>query len=367
MDQITNFDTALQWLSTEGKWMAWVICLAIAAMTASFILNRIIHHFDLKAQASANPWDDAVIAALRKPAQLIIWLSAVWWTIKMAGVLEKHPDFAVLSKGYDLAVVFAITWFVYRLVQEMETRLQDEAYLRKPVDRTTAVAVGKLIRAVILLAAAVAIMQYLGYSMSGVLAVGGVGGLAIGFAAQDLLANFFGALMIYLDRPFKIGDWVRSPDREIEGTVENIGWRVTTIRTFDKRPIYVPNNVFAKIVVENPSRMSNRRINETFGVRYADMHVVAAIVDDVRTMLEQHDEIDTGATLIVNLVSFGDSTVNFFVYTFTKTTDWVRFHGIKQDIMLKVSDIIENHGGEFAFPTQTLHLADIDKLVKEGN
>jgi len=80
-------------------------------------------------------------------------------------------------------------------------------------------------------------MQTLGYSISGVLAFGGIGGIAVGFAARDLLANFFGGFMIYMDRPFDVGDWIRSPDQEIEGTVEKIGWRLTTIRTFDKRPL----------------------------------------------------------------------------------------------------------------------------------
>ena len=106
-------------------------------------------------------------------------------------------------------------------------------------------------------------------------------GIAVGFAAKDLLANFFGGLMVYLDRPFAIGDWIRSPDREIEGTVEEIGWRVTCIRTFDKRPIYVPNSVFTQVTVENPSRMLNRRIYETIGVRYDDAAKVRDIITDV--------------------------------------------------------------------------------------
>ena len=87
------------------------------------------------------------------------------------------------------------------------------------------------------------------------MAFGGIGGIAIGFAAKDLLANFFGALMIFLDRPFSIGDWIRSPDREIEGVVEDIGWRSTKIRTFDKRPLFIPNSAFASLTVENASKM----------------------------------------------------------------------------------------------------------------
>ena len=103
----------------------------------------------------------------------------------------------------------------------------------------------KLLRLSVAITAFLVIIQTLGYSVSGLLAFGGVGGLAVGFAAKDLLANFFfGGLMIHLDRPFTIGDWISSTDREIEGVVENIGWRLTIIRAFDKRPIYIPNSLF---------------------------------------------------------------------------------------------------------------------------
>jgi len=191
-----------------------------------------------------------------------------------------------------------------------------------------------------------------------VLAFGGVGGIAIGFAARDLLANFFGGLMIYLDRPFSVGDWVRSPDREIEGTIERIGWRLTVIRTFDKRPLYVPNSVFANIAVENPSRMTHRRIYETFGIRYEDIQQMSAITTDVEAMLKVHSAIDATQTLMVNFVACTPSSVDFFVYTFTKTTVWTEFHVIKQDVLLKIADIIAQHGAEMAFPTSTVHVPD---------
>ena len=92
-------------------------------------------------------------------------------------------------------------------------------------DETTVTAIAKLARVSIVITAALMAMQTLGISISGVLAFGGIGGIAVGFAAKDLLANFFGGLVIYLDRPFKVGDWIRSPDRDIEGTVVKIGWR----------------------------------------------------------------------------------------------------------------------------------------------
>ena len=190
------------------------------------------------------------------------------------------------------------------------------------------------------------------------MAFGGIGGIAIGFAAKDLLANFFGALTIYLDRPFSEGDWIRSPDREIEGIIENIGWRLTVIRSFDKRPIYVPNSVFASIAVENASRMSHRRIYENIGLRYADINQMEAIVAAVTKMLRSHKEIDQTQTLIVNFTEFSSSSVDFMVYTFTKTTQWVRFHEIKQDVLLQIANIIDQHDAEMAFPSRSLYVED---------
>lgn len=205
--------------------------------------------------------------------------------------------------------------------------------------------------------AGIMIMQSVGVSVSGLLAFGGVGGIAVGFAARDLLANFLGGLSIFLDRPFAVGDWIRSPDRELEGTVEDVGWRVTRIRTFDQRPLYVPNSVFSTVAIENPSRMLNRRIYETVGIRYEDVGVMGEIVTEVKAMLADHHDIDKDKTLMVNFVALGASSLDFFIYCFTRTTDWATYHGVKQDVLLKVMEIIERHHAEIAFPTRNVLLA----------
>ncbi|MGB1558200.1 MAG: mechanosensitive ion channel family protein, partial [Oceanococcaceae bacterium] len=208
----------------------------------------------------------------------------------------------------------------------------------------------------VLITAFLIILQTLGYSISGVLAFGGLGGMAVAFAAKDLLANFFGGAMVYMDKPFKVGEWVRSPDRSIEGTVEHIGWRTTRIRRFDKRPITVPNGVFTSLVIENPSRMTNRRINETVGIRYSDAEKMGAITDAVRDYLRSSSDIDQQQTIIVNFNAFGPSSLDFFFYCLTTTTNWVEFHRVKHAVMLKVLQIIEEHGAEVAFPTRTLEI-----------
>ncbi|MBT8147969.1 MAG: mechanosensitive ion channel family protein [Gammaproteobacteria bacterium] len=258
----------------------------------------------------------------------------------------------------QLTVILLAMFFASRFVSQVETaklaELKDSPPDSGKMDATTVTALAKLLRLSIVISAALIALPTLGIEITALLAAGGVGGLAIGFAAQDLLSNFFGGLMIYLDRPFAIGDWIRSPDREIEGTVEHIGWRLTIVRTFDKRPLYVPNSVFTKLALENPSRMTNRRIYENIGIRYADADKMEDIIRDITEMLRKHKEIDRSQTLIVNFNKYAASSLDFFVYTFTRTTNWVRFHEIKQDVLLKIIQIVRSHGADFAFPTTTV-------------
>lgn len=335
-----------------------VFALVFGTATVAYIASHIIAALERKFSQTKNLFDDALLHAARKPVVAFVWLQGVYWAAEVAHKYSEAEIFKANESVLQIGFIFVLVWAVLRLIKEAEGILVSPLRMKQPMDYTTVNAVSKLSRAVVIITAVLIAMQSMGYSISGVLAFGGVGGIAVGFAAKDLLANFFGGFIIHLDRPFKVGDWVRSPDRNIEGTVEHIGWRLTTIRTFDKRPLYVPNAAFTTIAVENPSRMTNRRIYETIGIRYADVGQMASIVDDIKAMLQEHEEIDSDETLIVNFLAFNASSLDIMVYTFTKTTQWVRFHEVKQDVLLKISDIIEGYGAEVAFPTRTLHLPE---------
>jgi MscS family membrane protein len=344
---------------SDGVWIAQTFAVVFFALLADFLQRRVLRGLAKRLEKTSNPWDDALLEALRRPLTLLIWVLGISFAAQIAAAQAELEIFSIVEPVRDVLVIVVLTWFLVRFIKQAEGNIISVRQARgEPVDRTTLDAITKLLRLSVIITAGLVVLQTLGFSISGVLAFGGVGGIAMGFAARDLLANFFGGLMIYLDRPFSVGDWVRSPDREIEGTVESIGWRLTIIRTFDKRPLYVPNSVFANIAVENPSRMTNRRIYETFGIRYEDIGKMDAITADVETMLKNHPAIDTAQTLMVNFVACAPSSVDFFVYTFTKTTVWTDFHVIKQDVLLKINDIVEQHGAEMAFPTSTVHVPD---------
>ncbi|HHH44878.1 MAG TPA: mechanosensitive ion channel family protein [Gammaproteobacteria bacterium] len=341
-----------------NTWVVQVFVIVFLALLFDFVQRRLLKRLHRKLESTRNPWDDALIRSAMRPLSALIWITGISFAADIVAAETKAPLFEAVGPLRHVGIIATLAWFLVRLVSNMQQSIIERGMSSgEPYDRTTADAIGKLTRVSILITAALVILQTLGFSVSGVLAFGGIGGIAVGFAARDLLANFFGGLMLYLDRPFSVGDWIRSPDREIEGTVENIGWRLTTIRNFSKRPIYVPNSVFANIAVVNPSRMTHRRIKETIGIRYEDADKMSAIVQAVETMLKQHPEIDSSQTLMVNFNRFAPSSLDFFIYTFTHTTNWMKYHDIKQDILLRIERIIREAGAEIAFPTSTVHLS----------
>ena len=337
-------------------WQAFVV--VFLTLASSFVVRRLLVRWGRRLELTSTPWDDALVDSLRRPLRVLIWVVGVAFAASLVPVAGEGTIFEAIDAVRDVGVVACIAWFLVRFVARAEVNLVARADRgERALDRATLDAVAKLLRASIVITAALVVMQTLGFSISGVLAFGGIGGIAVGFAARDMLANFFGALMIYLDRPFTVGETIRSPDREIMGTVEQIGWRLTRIRTFENRPLFVPNAVFSTIAIENFTRMLNRRIYETIGVRYDDSSRVQPIVDDVRAMLESHPEIDPDEFLMVNFNTFAPSSLDFFIYAFTRTKAWAEYHAVKQDVLLKVNEIIERHGAEIAFPTTTVHVA----------
>ena len=342
---------------SSWDWILQVFVVIFLATLVNFIQKRLLKRLSERLQSTSNVWDDALVEAIRRPVTTLVWILGLTFAADIVQHETGAQIFTAFGPVRDVGVIACLAWFLVRFITFGENNyIKHKESFGKKIDRTTADAVSKLLRVSVLITAVMVVLQTLGFSVSGVMAFGGIGGIAVGFAAKDLLANFFGGLMIYLDRPFEVGDWIRSPDKEIEGTVENIGWRLTRIRTFDKRPTYVPNSIFANITVENPSRMSHRRIYETIGIRYEDAGRMNNIIDDVEKMLQQHPDIDNSQTLMVNFNKYGPSSLDFFVYTFTHTTDWATFHRIKQDVLLKIYEIISQHGADIAFPTSTVHL-----------
>lgn len=350
------FESLSTWVGID-TWVTQAFLVILAALLLEFAYRRFIRRLERLANRSEHLWDDAVVYAGMRPVSLLIWTEGVIFAARIA---SPHTDVVVLDSGLlntlqQLALVITATWFFFRLVTGTERafvanrRKHDEG-----VDVTTVAAIGRIFRIAVVLTGTLTALAVLNIPISGFLAAGGVGGIALGLAARDLLANFFGGFMVFMDRPFSVGDWIRSPDRSIEGVVENIGWRMTTIRKFDKRPMYVPNATFASITVENPSRMTHRRISEHVGVRYDDFAQLRTIVDEIRDYVTTHEDLDNAQTTMVHFDRYGPHSLDIMIYCFTRTVVWTEYHAVREQVLLGIGEIIERNGAEIAFPTRTL-------------
>lgn len=352
----------------DAGWMTQVFLIVLFTLLSSFVVGYTLKKLEDRLAKTNTLWDEALVGAIRKPIHVVLWIIGIGFAAQIVYDKTKAPLFSAVPAMSEILFIVMVGWAMLRFTNRAAHAIvADRKRHGKKVDLTTVDAISNLLKASIVITTFLIILQALGYSIDAVLTFGGIGGIAVGFAAKDLLANFFGAMMIYFDRPFNIGDWIRSPDRDIEGTVEKIGWRMTTIRTFDKRPLYVPNAVFTQVAVENPSRMTHRRIYETIGIRYDDIDKMQAITDDVRQMLTGHEEIDETETMIVYFNAFNASSCDFFIYTFTHTTNWIKFHEVKHDVLLRTADIISKHGAEIAFPTRTLHVPEMEAMIQKAS
>ncbi|MBW5290237.1 MAG: Small-conductance mechanosensitive channel [Candidatus Ruthia sp. Asou_11_S2] len=316
-----------------------------AHLTLGFILNSIAKH----TSKTKNQLDDHLIKAVSPPLKVLIWFGLIFLSISI--FKEQVKILASVITYIDIIPIFIITWGVVRMVSGIEAYLIEKD---TQIDSDSVRLFSRLTRILIIIAFAIGVAQYLGFSVSGLLTFGGVGGIVMGFAAKDMLSNIFGGLMVQMDKPFSTGDWIRSD--KFEGTVEKIGWRMTRIRTFSKNPVYIPNSIFATIPIETPSRMTNRRIKEVIGIRYDDIEQLPIIMSEIEQMLKNHTDIDHSQSLRVYFNHFNASSLDFNVYAFTNTINKTTYQKIKEKILLSIAQIITKHNAEIAYPTQTLYI-----------
>jgi MscS family membrane protein len=271
----------------------------------------------------------------------------------------KYPKYVGPDKFQQSKYIFltlSITYFLLKWKNSFSEKMYRKLTKKKSnvLDPSAIYPLSKILSIIIITTCMIITLDIVGVPVSALLAFGGVGGLAISWAAKDVVANFFGGLMIFVNRPFIIGDWIKSPNKNFEGVVEEIGWYRTQIRSFERRPTYIPNSIITDAIVENPGRMYNRRLNANIGLRYKDITKIPAITKDLRDLLANHEAIDQSQTQMVHFVGFGAYSLDINMYAFTKTTQWADFRNIQQDMLMKIAKIVLGHGADFAFPTQSL-------------
>lgn len=355
------FSFAVEAFDGMHGWKDELIAIILFVFLFNFVIKWGLRRLHLRFSRQQLIWQDSFVAALYKPLSYFIWLFA---TIQALDLIS----YRVFDKTWVdnkhivimLALTLSISWFLLRWKSNVVVQMIAKSKNHQiTLDQGRIDVIDKLLTVTIGFITGLLLLEITDRNMNTLIAFGGVGGLAIAFSAQEMIASFFGGLMIYLTHPFGIGDWVNLPEKNLEGHVEEIGWYMTRIRTFEKRPIYVPNSNFGKMVVVNPSRMTHRQIKEIIGVRYADLPVIRDILSDLKAMLVRHPDVDNTQTTIVRLTSFGDSSLNMLVSVYIKVVDSEGFNRAKEDILFKIIDIVHKHNADLAFPTRSLEINSI--------
>lgn len=315
-------------------------------------------------RCAPDGWTRGLALRARMPLMLLILGTGLG---KMLG--QAVPDsydklHSSLETGQSLLGVVALCWFLLRVVdlawesisQPQRIDVLPLPKLVRQLDNHTRYVTYMILRIVVWGMFALLMLQTLGVNLTGILAIGGIGGIIIGFASKEMLTDTFSSLTLLWSNEFKVGDWIKVRGNNIEGIVESITWRKTCVRSLDKRLIHVPNSMLASSVIENISMMTHRRINETIGLRYSDIDKVPVVIERIRKMLTEHAGIDEQSTFLVWFDSYGESSVNIKVICMTKSTDGGKSFEHKQDVLLSIARIVEDSGADFAFPTRTVQL-----------
>ena len=369
-----------------GRTVLFILVIIFFWMLNYLIYKRLYNYFRAKILEHEDETDDILIDNLdriRKPISLLIngiglklALEVVRYPMPLSDRTENFfYIFYIAIIAYIFMILIENIFFIYFHRKQVQENRQLRSELLNLMLSVTKV--------VIFLAALLAILVKMGINVTGVVASLGIGGLAVALAAQSTLSNFFGLLKIIFDESFSQGDWIETKD--VEGTVIEIGFISTKIRTFDNALITVPNAELANTPLKNWNRRTvGRRIKMHIGVTYGSKkEQLEKAITEIKTMLLNHPDISTPekidrrnikrrykeagkflsledklgikTTLLVYLDSFSASSIDILLYTFSKSVKWEDWLRTKQDVMYKIMEILERNGLEFAFPSQTLY------------
>ncbi|MBW4034712.1 MAG: mechanosensitive ion channel family protein [Proteobacteria bacterium] len=336
------------------------ISVALVLGVAGTAVSRMVMRLLVRWAGNHNrAFTAAIVSALMPPVFVTIWGLAIYFmALALADPLHLSGFLRVLPIMLKTVVLLTVGWAALRVTSVTERAYPAHLQLRRgrAPDPMLVDALGKIARILVVAIIGLMLLRAMNFSIASLLAFGGVAGIAVGFAAQGVTANLFGAFVVYLDQPFKVGEWIVLPAQNVFGTVEHIGWRTTTLRGFDTRPYYVPNQIFNSSVVQTPPRMHARRISETMSIRYVDFDKLSAIVAECRDYVANCPEVDHQQSEMIFFSKFGNHALEIMIYCFAKTHVWKESLAIQERLLIQLGWIVRSHGAELAVPISQVEI-----------
>jgi len=363
--------------------LALILIIILAQSIITFTINRVLIHYKIEEEDR-----DYIQSHITKIFNMITSLIIIHLII--VAYLGFDSKSINISRLFSIVYVILTTILLYRITNTV-AYMKMESIKKSKVLKNEVINLSiKVINAIIILAAAIAILKIFGVNLTALLSGLGIAGAAVAFAAKDSISNIFGSISILMGDVFEQGDWIETKD--VNGTVVEIGLRASTIRTFDNALISIPNSELANKSVKNWSRRSiGRRIKMNVGVTYqSEFSDIRKAIEDIRAMLKEHSGIanektsyrnayrqaklvseedfkGVKRTTLVYMDEYANSSINILIYCFSRTVDWAEWLEVKEDVMYKVAEILETNNLDFAYPTMTLHQAENEEPFEQSS
>ncbi|RAZ45625.1 mechanosensitive ion channel family protein [Campylobacter hyointestinalis] len=328
------------------------------------------------------------ILVIKKP--MGIFLSAYAIDVCLSIFYYPSPVPIRFANFFVIAYIILVSWLLIGILDGYGMMILSKI-AQKSGKKEVINLIIKILYFIVIVITILLILSRLGFDISTIIASLGIGGLAVALATKDIIANFFASILLLFDNSFSQGDWIVCAG--VEGTVVEIGLRKTTIRTFDNSLVFIPNSKIMSENVKNWNRRKvGRQIKMSIGLTYSTTpDQLKECITEIKTMLQNHPGIAKSgedsalnssdfrlkyrqnmvsvddlagykSNLFVVLDEFGDNSINILIYCFSKTVVWGEFLETKQDVMLKIMDILSKYETEFAFPSQSIYIEKLPKI-----
>ncbi len=318
------------------------------------LFAKYIYSFLLRISKKApNDFLLIYLKPLKKPLQWLFIIIGLYVAIRYYPYLNHKNE--TFSQLISASIIVLITWGFFNLTSNSSLlfrKINEKTSIQ--IDEILIPLLSRALQFIVLAISASVILQEFGYKIDGFVAGLGLGGLAFSLAAKDALANLFGGIVIITEKPFTINDWIMTPS--VEGTVEDISFRSTKIRTFAQAVVTVPNATLANEAITNWSKMGKRQITFTIRVTYDNpITNIEKVVQRIEDLLKSHPEIHP-ETIFVSVDEYKENGIDIFLYFFTKTTDWGEYLRIREEINLRILQILDEEEIEIAIPSRRLFM-----------
>lgn len=333
---MTHLQTAVLY-PEDRLWFLEMIIGIVVLVVLNFLFKRIVRQVRTQALSSPLSWKERVEHILYLPFQVLMWVLGATLVVEILG---RRFDFSFFEGYIDAfrstGFVFCVSWALLRWQSVVQKRWLNKQGRESQIDIGLAQVVGKVLAIVIVAVAGMVILGVWGLNIGPLIAFGGIGAAAIGFAAKDVLGNLFGGLMLQINRPFMLGDCILLPAQNLEGYVEEIGWNVTTVRDKEKRPVYLPNSTFSNVLLINAARMTHRRILTKVIVGYEHFERMGSLIDEMREGIASHTDIDSHLPLLVVFDAFGENGLEVLIDVYTLQTRYEEFLRVKHEVLMLI-------------------------------